>query len=271
VTTPTGWTNSATFNLGALSKNTNSSTTRYNDPDGILRSGDAVNSTSLSTYPLDSTGTASRPVILNRPFRSVAEMGYAFRDLPFKSIDFFTTNSADAGLLDTFCLTESPVSGVTAGVINPNSANQPVLRAVLARVLKDELNASSTLGVNPDSEADRIATTMINVTATNPLLNRSELATRVAPALVATNFVNIPDAEIKARRESVLRALADVSNTRTWNVMIDVIAQAGRFPPNSTGVAGDFIVEGERRSWLHAAIDRFTGRVVARSVESINE
>ena len=271
VTTPTGWTNSATFNLGALSKNTNSSTTRYNDPDGILRSGDAVNSTSLSTYPLDSTGTDSCPVILNRPFRSVAELGYAFRDLPFKSLDFFTANSADAGLLDTFCLTESPVSGVTAGVINPNSANQPVLRAVLARVLKDELNASSTLGVIPDSEADRIATTMINVTATTPLLNRSELATRVAPALVATNFVNIPDAEIKARRESVLRALADVSNTRTWNVMIDVIAQAGRFPPNSTGVAGDFIVEGERRSWLHAAIDRFTGRVVARSVESINE
>jgi hypothetical protein len=160
---------------------------------------------------------------------------------------------------------------VTAGVINPNSANQPVLRAVLARVLKDELNTNSMLGVNPDSEADRIATTMINVTATTPLLNRSELATRVAPALVATNFVNIPDAEIKARRESVLRALADVSNTRTWNVMIDVIAQAGRFPPSSAGGAGDFIVEGERRSWLHAAIDRFTGRVVARSVESINE
>jgi hypothetical protein len=53
--------------------------------------------------------------------------------------------------------------------------------------------------------------------------------------------------------------------------MIDVIAQAGRFPPSSAGGAGDFIVEGERRSWLHAAIDRFTGRVVARSVESINE
>ncbi|MCX8494261.1 MAG: hypothetical protein ORN23_08550 [Chthoniobacterales bacterium] len=265
-TTPAGWTNSATFNLGALSKNTNSSTTRYNDPDGILRSGDAVNSTSLSTYPLDSTGTASRPVILNRPFRSVAELGYAFRDLPFKSIDFFTTNSADAGLLDTFCLTESPVSGVTAGVINPNSANQLVLKAVLAGVLKDELTPSSTLSVA--SEADPIATTMTNVTATTPLLNRSELATRVAPALVAMSFTSADDAEIKARRESVLRALADVSNTRTWNVMIDVIAQAGRFPPSG---AGDFIVEGERRSWLHAAIDRFTGRVVARSVESINE
>jgi len=266
-TTPAGWTAPALLNFGELSKNTNSSTTRYNDPDGILRSGDAVNSTSLSTYPLDSTGTNSCPVILNRPFRSVAELGYAFRDLPYKSIDFFTANSADAGLLDTLCLTESTISGVTAGVINPNSANQPVLKAVLAGVLKDELTPSSTLSVA--SEADPIATTMTNVTATNPLLNRSELATRVAPA--ATNFANIPDAEIKARRESVLRALADVSNTRTWNVMIDVIAQAGRFPPSSAGGAGDFIVEGERRSWLHAAIDRFTGRVVARSVESINE
>jgi Tfp pilus assembly protein PilX len=266
--TPTGWTAPLSLKFGELSKNTNSSTTRYNDPDSILRSGDAVNSTILSTYPLDSTGTNSRPVILNRPFRSVAELGYAFRDLPYKSIDFFTTNSPDAGLLDTFCLTESPISGVTAGVINPNSANQPVLKAVLVGVLKDELTPISTLSVA--SEADPIATTMTNFTAAAPLLNRSELATRVAPALAAMSFTSA-DAEIKARRESVVRALADVSNTRTWNVMIDVIAQAGRFPPNSTGVAGDFIVEGERRSWLHAAIDRFTGRVVARSMESINE
>jgi hypothetical protein len=111
-----------------------------------------------------------------------------------------------------------------------------------------------------------------NATAAAPLLHRSELATRVAPALTVTNFANNPaDASIKARRESVVRALADVGNTRTWNVMIDVIAQAGKFPPNSAGGAGDFLVEGERRSWLHAAIDRLTGRVVARSMESVNE
>jgi hypothetical protein len=32
-----------------------------------------------------------------------------------------------------------------------------------------------------------------------------------------------------------------------------------------------FSVDGERRYWLHLAIDRHTGRVVARSMESVNE
>ena len=42
------------------------------------------------------------PIMLNRPFRNVAELGYAFRDLPWKTVDFFTDKSADAGLLDIF-------------------------------------------------------------------------------------------------------------------------------------------------------------------------
>jgi Tfp pilus assembly protein PilX len=265
------------YRFAYLAENRTTLPTFYRDNDNILRNGDAAyasNSTAGWGQPLEQVNAArglpSRPVMLDRPFRSVAEMGYAFRDLPCRSIDFFTANSADAALLDTFCLTESPISGVTAGVINPNSANQPALRAVLAGVLKDELDASSVLAAT--TEADSVARTVTNATAAAPLLHRSELATRVAPALTVTNFANNPaDASIKARRESVVRALADVGNTRTWNVMIDVIAQAGKFPPNSAGGAGDFLVEGERRSWLHAAIDRLTGRVVARSMESINE
>jgi hypothetical protein len=39
--------------------------------------------------------------------------------------------------------------------------------------------------------------------------------------------------------------------------MIDVIAQSGRYPPNATTLA-NFMVEGEKRYWLHVAIDRFT-------------
>ena len=30
-------------------------------------------------------------------------MGYVFRDLPWKNLDFFTPESADAALLDLFC------------------------------------------------------------------------------------------------------------------------------------------------------------------------
>ena len=253
------------------------SPTYYRDKDNILRNGDAAYASSSAAgwgQPLeqaeDARGLASRPMILDRPFRSVAEMGYAFRDLPWKSLDFFTANSADACLLDTFSLTESPATGVTAGVLNPNTRQQAVLKAVLAGALKDELDASSTLAATT-SEADAVATRVTTATATTPLLNRSELATRIAPALAPTDFVNNPaDSAIKARRESVVRALADVSNTRTWNLMVDLVAQSGRSPVSSSSPA-PFLVEGERRYWLHVAIDRFTGRVVARSMEPINE
>ena len=253
-----------------------SSPTYYTDNDNILRNGDAAYASSSAAgwgQPLEQAnaarGLASRPMILDRPFRSVAEMGYAFRDLPWKSLDFFTANSADACLLDTFSLTESPATGVTAGVLNPNTRQQTVLKAVLAGALKDELDASSTLAAA--SEADTVATKVTTATAATPLLNRSELATRIAPALAATDFVNNPaDSAIKARRESVVRALADVSNTRTWNLMVDVVAQSGRSPVSSSSPP-PFLVEGERRYWLHVAIDRFTGRVVARSMEPINE
>jgi hypothetical protein len=52
--------------------------------------------------------------------------------------------------------------------------------------------------------------------------------------------------------------------------MIDVIAQAGRFPSTATGLA-QFNVEGERRYWVHVAIDRLTGKVLDEQVEEVKE
>lgn len=263
--------------FGWLAENKDNRPTWYRDKDNVLRHGDAAYAPNLSPVgqPLEQISPdngAYRPIMLDRPFRSVGEMGYAFRDLPFKSLDFFTANSADSALLDVFCVSESPVSGVTAGVLNLNTGQKDVLKAVLTAALKDELNASSTLSA---TDADAIAAAMLDVTVTGtgatPLLNRGELATRVSPALQPANFGGNPaDSAIKARRESMVRALADVGNTRTWNLMIDLVAQSGLY-----GVAAasldKFIVEGERRYWLHLAIDRYTGRVIARNLEPVNE
>jgi hypothetical protein len=52
--------------------------------------------------------------------------------------------------------------------------------------------------------------------------------------------------------------------------MLDVIAQSGRYPPNANSLAG-FIVEGEQRYWVHVAIDRFTGVVLEKQIEVVNE
>jgi hypothetical protein len=229
------------------------------DPDGVVRPADGTPRTNIP-----GVGSPARPVMLNRPFRSVGEMGYALRDDPWKTLDFSSAYSADAALLDLFSVAESPVGNVTAGVLNLNTRQQPVLKAVLAGALKNELNASSTL---PATEADAIATAMIATTGATPLLNRAELATRIVTT-GTTGFTDPNDADIKTRRESIVRALADVSNTRTWNLMLDVIAQAGTLPPSGTG---NFIVRGEKRIWVHLAIDRPTGKIIARTAETCQE
>jgi hypothetical protein len=58
--------------------------------------------------------------------------------------------------------------------------------------------------------------------------------------------------------------------------MIDVIAQSGHYPPTVTAnpQAADlpkFVVEGEQHYWVHVAIDRFTGQVIDKQIEVVNE
>jgi hypothetical protein len=52
--------------------------------------------------------------------------------------------------------------------------------------------------------------------------------------------------------------------------MIDLIAQTGRYPSSAGGLA-NFIVEGERRYWLHLAIDRQTAKVIDQQIEVVSE
>jgi hypothetical protein len=40
--------------------------------------------------------------------------------------------------------------------------------------------------------------------------------------------------------------------------------------PNAQGLA-DFVVEGEQHYWVHVAIDRFTGQVIDKQIEVVNE
>jgi hypothetical protein len=41
--------------------------------------------------------------------------------------------------------------------------------------------------------------------------------------------------------------------------------------PECANFRDDFIVEGEQRYWVHVAIDRFTGRVIDKQIEVVNE
>ncbi|MGI8481730.1 MAG: hypothetical protein ACR2MF_06675, partial [Chthoniobacterales bacterium] len=115
-----------------------------------------------------------------------------------------------------------------------------------------------------------------NISATNAGTNLASLAS-AAPLVNKANLPGLIGSEIglgpilpKTQRESIARALSEVAQTRTWNLMIDVIAQSGRYAPGATNLA-NFVVEGEQRYWVHVAIDRFTGQVIDRQIEVVKE
>ncbi|MDR1192363.1 MAG: hypothetical protein LBK60_11995 [Verrucomicrobiales bacterium] len=271
----------------------------YQDPDGVTRPGDGCHANPAATddglmlseelgratYPQSPDGDRGvnsdqrhgrRPVILNRPFENVGELGYVFRDLPFKTLDFFSTVSADAALLDVFTVSgearvvNRKIIATVSGRFNPNHAPVPVIEAVLAGAAKKDAG-----GANCDLAADdasRVAQNIVaHLQADGPLGNRADLVTVLSGTIRAGfDAADTGGRRNKAYFEAPVRALVTVSDFRTWNLMLDVIAQAGRIAPNAASLA-DFIVEGERRYWLHLAIDRYTGQIIAQQLEPVYE
>jgi len=74
----------------------------------------------------------------------------------------------------------------------------------------------------------------------------------------------------KPRVENYLRALSSTTDTRNWQLMLDVVAQSGRIAPGSTDPA-DFVVDGQRRLFLYLTLDRITGEVVDKHSEPVYE
>ena len=81
----------------------------------------------------------------------------------------------------------------------------------------------------------------------------------------------LTEGRCRSRREVVARAVSSVAQTRVWNLVIDVVAQSGRFKPNAGSLQNDFVVEGGQHYWVRVAIDRFTGLVVDKQIEVVNE
>ncbi|MBN8712287.1 MAG: hypothetical protein J0I10_23180 [Verrucomicrobia bacterium] len=233
-------------NKGASDPNNRSYS--YSDNDAVLRPGDAW----YDVNPYEEGVTSARPVILNRPFRSVGELGYVFRDMPFKTLDLFTARSADAGLADMFCLAEeSRLVGGRAALNTRQSLTQESLLGGLANA--DALAASfqsyAFSGGSPAANLPRTVGQLADFLFSDP------------PGL---------DDRTKTGREAVVRSLAGASQSRTWNLLIDLVAQSGRYPRNATSL-DQFLVEGEKRYWLSLAIDRLTGDVIDYQLEPVNE
>jgi len=300
-------------------------TTNNNNPDKIGLPMATVENfgapdTGIGTYKAITNFQAqSRPLVLNRPFRNVAEMSYSFRGTPWKNIDFFTPESGDAALLDTFCLNEPPANGIAAGKVDLNTRQTPVIKALVSGAYYDENKNSyadagsiaPTYSTAPltSTEAGNVATKLIGITTdtTNawrgPFTNVSNLVGRYVanPGSIGSNtdlfsftetitgstsvYAGLSAAldssvytqgtsgtgyKVQRFREAGIRPLADAGQVRVWNLLIDVVVQTGRYPTSASGL-DQFVVDGEKRIWLHVAIDRFTGTVIDKQVEVVTQ
>lgn len=232
----------------------------YPDPDGVIRRASGFLS-SRPVPPIPSEEVAdSRPLVLNRPFRSVAELGYAFSGAPWRQLDFVTPESGFSGLLDVFCVGENEhPRALERGRVSLNTRNSGVLEAVLSGAYVDELNPLGASLASGDSSgtslANRIARGLVDRTSSlesgkGPIANLSELVGRRAGDSTAGGLISGADAysgfsadldaifagvpvfrASERARHSVMRALADSGSTRVWNLMIDLVVQIGRYPP----------------------------------------
>jgi Tfp pilus assembly protein PilX len=206
-------------------------------------------------------------LVLQRPFQNVGELGYAYNPIIGATLNFYTSGSGDATLLDffTYNTTNNTATyglpyALRAGPVNINTRNSAVIAALLKGALPNE---PPTTGGISSGTATTAANLITAATNTQPAMNRQDLA-RLAATVGTTIGIT------EEQKETVVRALSDTTQTRTWGLLIDLIAQTGRYAPGETDLR-KFVVEGEQHYWVHVAIDRFTGWVIDKQIEVINE
>jgi hypothetical protein len=210
----------------------------------------------LVAAPSPAPSLPPSPIVLNRPLRSAGELGYAYKNVAAnQTLNFTVSPAPDSGVLDLFSYTDA---SVRAGSVNLNTRNSPVIEALLGGAIESQPSSVPTTARRRNAAAGLVA-----ATTAAPASSRQDLA-RLTQSITGVLGGS------EENKEMVSRAMSDVCQTRTWGLMVDVIAQSGRFPPNATSLA-QFVVEGEKRYWLHIAIDRFTGQVIDQQLEAVYE
>jgi hypothetical protein len=220
--------------------------------------------------------------LLNRRFENVGEFGYAYNPgspTSSKTLDFASSTSKDKPLLDFFTYNSA---SVREGTVNLNTRNVPVLASIIrgawvhdpgAEVLPSPIPAPATVLVSQNdalAAAQAIVQETTSATAgRGPALTRADVARLAAAAAGAVpNLAGSDEA-----KQAIARTLAEIGQARTWNLMVDVVAQIGQYTSDATNVtqANKFVVQGEKRYWLHIALDRDDGTVLGSQLEELSE
>jgi hypothetical protein len=231
----------------------------------------------LSYCPYPPMLRANYP-FLNRRFENIGEFGYAYSPLSAltsQTLDFTSAASNDKALLDFFTFN---TASVRDGIVNLNTRNGPVLASILRGAWVQDPGGEATPPPVPPpttlvSQTDALAAAQAIVTATSAAngaaVTRADVARLAAAAAAAVpNLAGSDQA-----KKTVARALAETGKARTWNVMIDVIAHPGNYAPGTPDLTDPtkFIVQGEKRYWLHIALDRDDRTVLGSQLEEVTE
>ncbi len=255
--------------------------------------------TVLTSGAANTTNAYNRPVILHRPFRTVGELGYVFSDMPWRNLDLSTPESPYAPLLDAFCINEDyRPDALEAGRVDLNGRQAPVFQAILMGSYRDEVTPAASgfptpavpfAATDAQTSAQQLVTRTYNsaTAGKGPLLNVADLVGRwisgsttaigttgssVYDGFSADMAVTATDPKtiVERFREAPIRALSAAGQAGTWNLLIDVIVQNGIYPANTTSLS-NFIVQGQKRYWVHVAIDRQTAQVIDEKIEAVDE
>jgi hypothetical protein len=226
--------------------------------------GDCAQNESPAPTPAASTQ------VISHAFSNVGEFGYGIDtsatggSTPLPTLDFTSPSFPDAAVLDFFCY--NPISSAypRAGIVNLYTRNAPVLAAILSSTLQTDAAGKVTPNPTPVvSQAQAMSAANAIVQETKNVLagtsawpvTQTDMTRAIAARLSAVGGSSI--GTTAEQQQAIARALAEVGQTRTWDLFIDVIAQTGKYKPNAPDLTGsNFIVEGEKRYWLHIALAR---------------
>jgi hypothetical protein len=194
-------------------------------------------------------------------------------------LDFASATSNDRAILDFF--TYNSASN-RAGIVNLNTRNPYVLASIISgawvqdpghEILPPPPPVPATTLVAPSdalAAGQAIVQETTNTTSGHgPALTRADVARLAAVAAAAVpNLAGSDQA-----KQTIARALAETGQARAWNLMIDVIAQTGKYTPGTADLSDPtkFIVQGEKRYWLHIALDRDDRTVLGSQLEEVTE
>jgi hypothetical protein len=258
---------------------TNGTVLRYGDPSVQC----------VSALPPDSAAQGSFVPPINSATRNVGEFGWAYSILnatnnrnssspPKYLVDFqdpycppggtCSPVNPDPALLDFFTY-NSPPGGIRSGIVSLNTRQAPVLAAILTGAIYRGISQAVTNSpiTSPPYQALNAANAIVTSTTAQPAMSRADIA-RFASVVNTPPFNTAPITQ--DMKDTFARVFSELTQTRTWGLLIDLVAQTGHYKPNATGLA-DFVVEGEKRYWLHVAIDRFDGTIVGQQLEEVTE